>query len=519
MRADVEAGRDVPSKKSQAVSEWRNDKLGLDPGMADWVLDQIRTASRETSLEITRQTNVSSGKKTPTVDQLPMVSVKFIGGYTDDFDKTNGLSGPFQQSGGTADLDMTADGYLTLEESAGYVMYSGKVGGGFLPIDSAWDVTVNVTEMQAQNGATAGLVIYNGDLANNITWGTTSFDYLWVWRLSAASTRIQSRAAWVDLGAVMPSRATPLILKLHHSADGYHTCFYKVGTADSWHEVGTAVLRSANWANPIDCGPLFKSGSASTQTCEFDKIVVDYTPTSNNNEEAFIPTTTFGVYKEDYLYIYQSDNSYREIEPLEGMVVEWYGLLYTYDGSDWVQLYAPPSTHSLRHEDGGDDEIDVTGLSGLLADEQDPLDHAADHENGGGDEISVADLSGLLADPQTALQHPLSNITFHSGVVGAVSGNIALLDANGLPGDAGTNVAALTASLALEVKKLKILLSTLNISNIPGAYTHRVFTQATKPTVLQMGTDEWAKWVDSDDDTRYIVICDGTVVDAVEVTT
>lgn len=31
--------------------------------------------------------------------------------------------------------------------------------------------------------------------------------------------------------------------------------------------------------------------------------------------------------------------------------------------------------HNSRHEDGGMDEIDVTGLSGLLADAQDPLSH------------------------------------------------------------------------------------------------------------------------------------------------
>src|SRR5687767_11775201 len=52
--------------------------------------------------------------------------------------------------------------------------------------------------------------------------------------------------------------------------------------------------------------------------------------------------------------------------------------------------------HASTHENGGGDEIDVTGLSGLLADRQDPTNHASRHQNGGADEISVAGLSGLL---------------------------------------------------------------------------------------------------------------------------
>jgi len=94
--------------------------------------------------------------------------------------------------------------------------------------------------------------------------------------------------------------------------------------------------------------------------------------------------------------------------------------------------------HAANHEDGGDDEMDVTDLSGVLADDQppqahafggakhtgstlaqvnalitdatlddsgdprDPNVHASTHEDGGADEISVADLSGRLADAQNA---------------------------------------------------------------------------------------------------------------------
>jgi hypothetical protein len=73
----------------------------------------------------------------------------------------------------------------------------------------------------------------------------------------------------------------------------------------------------------------------------------------------------------------------------------------------WL-LRAVPSAlplHASTHEDGGTDEINVAGLSGLLADGQTALAHASTHENGGADEISVAGLSGLLADGQTPLTH------------------------------------------------------------------------------------------------------------------
>lgn len=70
-----------------------------------------------------------------------------------------------------------------------------------------------------------------------------------------------------------------------------------------------------------------------------------------------------------------------------------------------------PVPHAASHENGGADEISVAGLSGLLADAQTPTAHAASHENGGADEISVAGLSGLLADAQTPLGHRASHIS------------------------------------------------------------------------------------------------------------
>jgi hypothetical protein len=61
---------------------------------------------------------------------------------------------------------------------------------------------------------------------------------------------------------------------------------------------------------------------------------------------------------------------------------------------------ATPTAHASTHENGGSDEISVTGLSGLLADGQTPLAHKTSHQDTGTDEISVEGLSGTLADDQ-----------------------------------------------------------------------------------------------------------------------
>lgn len=60
-------------------------------------------------------------------------------------------------------------------------------------------------------------------------------------------------------------------------------------------------------------------------------------------------------------------------------------------------------SHALDHQSGGSDEVDVTGLIGLLADPQTPVAHGSSHQSGWGDDFSVAGLVGLLADPQLPL--------------------------------------------------------------------------------------------------------------------
>jgi hypothetical protein len=61
---------------------------------------------------------------------------------------------------------------------------------------------------------------------------------------------------------------------------------------------------------------------------------------------------------------------------------------------------ATPTAHKTSHQDGGSDEISVTGLSGLLGDAQTPLAHKTSHQDTGADEISVEGLAGELTAEQ-----------------------------------------------------------------------------------------------------------------------
>jgi len=102
----------------------------------------------------------------------------------------------------------------------------------------------------------------------------------------------------------------------------------------------------------------------------------------------------------------------------------------TYDdgaGALTITIDAPTQAafddHSTRHESGGADEMSVAGLSGDLADEQDPKAHAGEHENGGVDELNVSGLSGVLADAQTPQTEAVQDIV---GALVQANGNISV---------------------------------------------------------------------------------------------
>ena len=87
-----------------------------------------------------------------------------------------------------------------------------------------------------------------------------------------------------------------------------------------------------------------------------------------------------------------------------------------------------PELHATSHQSGGGDEIDVTGLLGVLADPQTPDLHAPEHESGGGDEINVTGLIGVLADPQTPDIHAPEHLSTGSDPIDTFLGATAVTD-------------------------------------------------------------------------------------------
>lgn len=67
----------------------------------------------------------------------------------------------------------------------------------------------------------------------------------------------------------------------------------------------------------------------------------------------------------------------------------------------------PPAVtpHKHQHEDGGNDELDLTGLHGVLGDPQPYADHASKHQDDGSDQLNLGGLAGLAADPQIPTDH------------------------------------------------------------------------------------------------------------------
>jgi hypothetical protein len=86
------------------------------------------------------------------------------------------------------------------------------------------------------------------------------------------------------------------------------------------------------------------------------------------------------------------------------------------DGAGGVKWNSDVEKHHTNHEVGGgpqiDDEIDVTGLSGLLADAQTPIIHHLEHETNGSDEVDHAALINLTTgDPHTQYQLESAQLT------------------------------------------------------------------------------------------------------------
>lgn len=73
------------------------------------------------------------------------------------------------------------------------------------------------------------------------------------------------------------------------------------------------------------------------------------------------------------------------------------GVIEIYDESTGTVVMIL-EVHASRHEQGGEDEINVDGLHGTLADPQPPQSHASTHSEGGTDPLSGITASQLATD-------------------------------------------------------------------------------------------------------------------------
>lgn len=213
-------------------------------------------------------------------------------------------------------------------------------------------------------------------------------------------------------------------------------------------EIGpiTPVIRLRNLADEdATVTGLFRIYRDSTGLLEYssDLAVTPLAHGTSADIPALTPFSPGAVADDDYFVICELE--YRSIQT--GNVTR--GNL----GPFYFDTKAPPmgpvpAGHHPTHENAGMDEIDLAGMSGLLADPQTPETHAGTHEDGQADEVNVAGLHGELADDQPALAHDIAGARHTST---ATPAQLLQADANGLPVDASNTDAEVT-NVVLQTK-------------------------------------------------------------------
>ena len=209
-------------------------------------------------------------------------------------------------------------------------------------------------------------------------------------------------------------------------------------------EIGpiTPVIRLRNLADEdATVTGLFRIYRDSTGLLEYssDLAVTPLAHGTSADIPALTPFSPGAVADDDYFVICELE--YRSIQT--GNVTR--GNL----GPFYFDTKAPPmgpvpAGHHPTHENAGMDEIDLAGMSGLLADPQTPQTHAGTHEDGQADEVNVGGLHGELADDQPALAHDIAGARHTST---ATPAKLLQADANGLPVDATNTDADVAAAV------------------------------------------------------------------------
>jgi hypothetical protein len=293
---------------------------------------------------------------------------------------------------GRVDLhDVSIDGF--------YVGYEVKVGAMWV-----------VSESYFRRQALYGVQINNTDNADNGDWAISDCEF--EGRTGAQSAiRIESSGGGKVINSKINQHSTAG--KYVHGIQlavttGINTILLQVSNCSieniTTHGIAVTSTGTGQWRHLIFHGNQFglwtnNSGKA-----------ISIAPTNTGDVEDIVISSnvlhTNGTAR-SAIQLTNTDNVILSSNLLSG-----FNALYSNSGStNVVEVGAgsTPTAHATSHEDGGSDEIDVTGLSGLLEDPQTPATHASSHQNGGGDEVSVAGLSGELADPQPPKAHASSH--------------------------------------------------------------------------------------------------------------
>jgi len=96
-------------------------------------------------------------------------------------------------------------------------------------------------------------------------------------------------------------------------------------------------------------------------------------PTTPNDGDRYISTATANGWIINNIYEWKdNDLVWIEAVSLNGFAafVNNLATFYNYNGSNWIDFSVSPTVHATTHQNNGADEINVAGLSGVLADNQ-----------------------------------------------------------------------------------------------------------------------------------------------------
>jgi len=177
-----------------------------------------------------------------------------------------------------------------------------------------------------------------------------------------------------------------------------------VSTHASRHENGGADEISVAGLSGLLADPQTPTAHASTHITsgsdeiDGDQLDIDFTPSNYTPITAPAEVTDL-----DHLSAHLAG-----IDTALGTVVTDHGALTGLGDDDHTQYLLVDGTRAMSGDlDMGTNDITNVGT----VDGVDVSTHAARHENGGADEINVAGLSGLLADPQTPTSHASTHIS------------------------------------------------------------------------------------------------------------